>query len=311
MYALVVHGGAGTWSGEHHRAALAGLEQAAEWGRRLLEQGGSSVDAVVESVRALEDNPLFNAGTGSVLNLDGEAEMDAGVMDGAGLRSGNVGALKRVRNPVLVARKVMELTDHVLLSGVGALRFARAVGYEDYDPVTRTRRDDWRKRCDTLQGKQGDERLAALHAMLAKWPPGEGIGTVGAVALDRDGNLASATSTGGVTLKLPGRIGDSALPGAGHFAAPHAAASATGRGELMMRFLTSKAICDEVWNGHPARKAVARVLKEMAKRVGRDVGVIAIDSEGRIAVQHLTPAMPHAWVHEEVSEIESHIAVED
>ncbi|WP_303904640.1 isoaspartyl peptidase/L-asparaginase family protein [Thiohalomonas denitrificans] len=295
MYAIAVHGGAGNWSHTPRQSALLGVERAAEAGRRILEQDGSAVDAVTEAVRIFEDDPLFNAGTGSVLNLDGDAEMDAGIMVGRGLRTGNVAALRRVRNPILVARKVMEMTDHVLLGGNGALRFARAVGFADHDPVTTQRRESWRRRRDDLEAKQGDDRLAALHAMLSTGPRDDDMGTVGAVALDRQGDLAAGTSTGGVTLKLPGRIGDSAFPGAGNYATTHAAVSATGRGELMMRFLTAKVICEDIWNGHPAHTAVERVLREMRKSVGEDVGVIALDSEGDLGIHHLTPAMPHAW----------------
>ncbi|SCZ60260.1 isoaspartyl peptidase/L-asparaginase family protein [Thiohalomonas denitrificans] len=298
MYAIAVHGGAGSWSHTPRKPALAGVEQAAEVGRQILEKGGSALDAVTEAVRVFEDDPLFNAGTGSVLNFDGDAEMDAGIMVGSGLRTGGVAALRRVRNPILVARKVMEMTDHVLLGGSGALRFARAVGFADYDPVTLQRRKNWQRHREDLEAKQGDDKVAALHTLLSTWPREDDMGTVGAVALDRQGELAAGTSTGGVTLKLPGRIGDSPLPGAGNYATPHAAVSATGRGELMMRFLTAKVICDDIWNGHPANKAVERVLREMGKCVGEDVGVIALDSEGDFGIHHLTPAMPHAWVRE-------------
>ncbi len=303
MYAVAVHGGAGNWSHVPEQSTLSGVERAVEASRHILEQDGTALDAATEAVRVLEDDPLFNAGTGSVLNLDGDVEMDAGVMNGNGLRTGNVAALRRVRNPILVARQVMEMTDHVLLAGSGALRFSRAVGFADYDPVTEARRERWLQKRRELEGKHGEDRLAALHAMLLEWPREEGVGTVGAVALDCTGELAAATSTGGMTLKLPGRIGDSALPGAGNYAAPHAAASATGRGELMMRFLTAKTICDDVWNGHAAHKAVERVLKAMRKSVGEDVGVIALDSEGDLGIGHLTPAMPHAWVREGSPEI--------
>jgi len=285
MYAIAVHGGAGTWGGEHEAEALQGVRRAAEAGTAILAGGGSALDAAVAAVVLLEDDPLFNAGTGSALNVDGEAEMDAGVMVGQGLRSGNVACLQRVKNPILVARKVMEETDHVLLAGEGALRFARAMGFADHDPVTPRRLADWQER-----RKEGARlpQILANHPELAK-------GTVGAVARDAGGGLAAATSTGGVTLKLAGRVGDTPLPGAGTYATPSAAASATGRGELMMRFLATRAVCDRIAAGRSAQQAVDEVVAEMAASLGPDVGIIALDGNGGIGVAHATPHMPHAF----------------
>lgn len=273
-YCLVVHGGAGTWDVEARVDAIRGVRAAAVSARRVLAAGGTAIDAVVAAVVALEDNPLFNAGTGACLNLDGEAEMDAQVMVGERLAAGAVAALARVRNPVLVARRVMERTEHVLLVGAGAQRFARAMGFDDYDPVTPRARARWR------------ERLA------------ERGGTVGAVARDANGSFAAATSTGGVSLKLPGRVGDTPVPGAGNYATPFAAASATGHGELMLRTLATKRVCDWIERGLGAQAAVDQVLAEMADTVGAEAGLIAVARDGEIGIAHGTPQMPFAYVRE-------------
>ncbi len=295
-YALAVHGGAGKWRGDRHDPALRGVHRAALAGRDVLEKGGRALDAVVAAVVVLEDDPSFNAGTGAALNLDGEAEMDAGVMEGAGLRAGAVGCIRRVRNPVLVARKVMEATDHVLLVGEGALRFARAFGFEEYDPITEQKRRDWQARREAMS-RSGDSFLPRLSSLLRDHPE-LGGNTVGAVALGQRGDLAAATSTGGLMMRLPGRVGDTPIPGAGNYATRHCAVSATGRGELMMRFGACKAVCDRVGQGRTANQAVADVLAAMVASVGSDAGMIAVDHFGNVAIQHVTPAMPHAYVRE-------------
>jgi len=272
-YAIVVHGGCGRWKQADTRAALRGVRAAVAAGRRCLAAGGSALDAVCAAVVVLEDDPLFNAGTGSVLNRDGAAEMDAAVMLGEGLRCGGVAAIRRVKNPVLVARAVMEQTRHVLLAGAGALAFARRAGFADYDPVTAQSRVRLRR-----------AKLAAASR-----------GTVGAVALDASGRLAAATSTGGTLLKLPGRVGDSPIPGAGNYATPLAAASATGLGELVMRFLTTRALCDRVAGGRSAARAAREALAALPLERGDSVGVIALDRRGRPGVALRGGAMPHAW----------------
>jgi beta-aspartyl-peptidase (threonine type) len=283
-YALVVHGGAGAWEARYRTQAVDGVAAAGEIARAILAQGGAALDAVVAAVVALEDHSLFNAGTGSCLNLEGEVEMDAQVMDGPAMRVGAVAALVRVRNPVLVARKVMDETDHVLLAGAGALRFARAMGFEDYDPVTRRARTRWREQLD------------------------ERGGTVGAVALDRAGRFAAATSTGGRALKLPGRVGDTPVPGAGNYATACAAASATGHGELMLRTLATKRVCDFIERGLAAQEAVERVLDELAGTVGSEAGIIAIDRSGAIGISHRTAQMPYAWAAEGAETVTAAIA---
>lgn len=271
-WAIAVHGGCGRWEAKSTAAALAGVRAAAAAARRVLDGGGSALDAVCAAVVVLEDDPLFNAGTGSVLNRDGAAEMDASVMIGAGLRCGGVAAIARVQNPVLVARRVMEATPHVLLAGEGATAFARAHGFADYDPVTR-------------------ESLRRHRLRVAIASPG----TVGAVAIDAAGRLAAATSTGGVSLKLPGRVGDSPIPGAGNYATPCAAASATGNGELMMRTLAAKSVCDLVAAGRTAQGAAALAIRALPAGAGESGGMIALDARGRVGVAMRGGVMPHAW----------------
>jgi beta-aspartyl-peptidase (threonine type) len=270
-YAIVVHGGCGRWAAKDTAAALAGVRAAVAAGRRVLADGGSALDAVCAAVVVLEDDPLFNAGTGSVLTRDGMAEMDAAVMTGADLRCGGVAAITRVKNPILVARKVMEATPHVLLAGTGATSFARAHGFGDYDPVTRASLRRFRLRA------------------------GASPGTVGAVALDAAGRLAAATSTGGMSRKLPGRVGDSPIPGAGNYATADAAASATGNGELMMRTLATKAVCDLVAAGRTAQHAASAAIRGLPAGPGESGGMIALDARGRVGVAMRGGAMPHAW----------------
>ena len=291
MYAIIVHGGAGTWKAQHQRAALQGVRRAAQAGAKLLAQGQPALEAVTASVVSLEDNPLFNAGTGSALNLDGEAEMDASVMVGEGLRAGGVACLTRVKNPVQIARKVMEETQHILLAGEGAFHFARAMGFADHNPVTREQRAHWQKKCRAQsEVKSKSRRMDKLRRH-----SGHVGGTVGAVALDASGGFAAATSTGGLSLKLPGRIGDSSIPGAGTYAMPKGAASATGLGEVVMRYLVTKSVCDWLAQGSNAQQAVDVVLSLLKAEPHADTGIIALDSQGRIGVGHRSRSMPHAY----------------
>jgi beta-aspartyl-peptidase (threonine type) len=265
MLAILVHGGAGRWAPEDRVPAVAGVSRAAAVGWRALQNGGSALDAVTEAVVALEDDPLFNAGTGSVLNAAGEVEMDASVMAGDTLAAGGVACLQRVRNPVLVARRVMEATDCVLLAGPAATAFARDQGFGDYDPgLPRT--------------------LRAAH----------GVGTVGAVALDAAGRLAAATSTGGRMGKHAGRVGDSPVPGAGNYASAHAAVSAPA-GRADAAYVTARDIAERIGRGAPPAAALREALDDMMRRFGEPIGAIAIDARGNLGAVHGTEAMPHAW----------------
>jgi beta-aspartyl-peptidase (threonine type) len=301
MYSMLIHGGAGDWPPEDEPAALAGMRRALEAGDRLLAAGADAVDAVVSAVVVLEDDPVFNAGTGACLNLDGEVELDASVMAGADMRCGGVAALKRVRNPVLVARKVMEETDHCLLAGEGARAFARAAGFADHDPVTERALARYDERLRALRG-DGPTNLPRLRARLRN-QHGIGGGTVGAVALDASGRLAAATSTGGISLKLPGRVGDTPIPGAGNYASPHAAASATGHGELILRTLATRTLCDLIADGRTAGEAVEAMLARLAGDLPAGVGFIALDRAGGMGVAHDTADMPHGWFRQGQAEV--------
>jgi beta-aspartyl-peptidase (threonine type) len=270
-WAFALHGGAGEWAEDSVPLALDALRRTAQQVRTLLEQGASALDAVCEAVVLLEDAPIFNAGTGSVLNRDGEVEMDASVMLGSDLRFGAVAAITRVRNPALVARCVMEKSPHAILAGEGAVRFARAQGFADYDPITETARAEYKRR--------------ALRA---------GPGTVGATALDAAGTLAAATSTGGTILKWPGRVGDTPLPGAGTYAGGMAAVSATGKGELILRALAAKRVYDLIDLGRSPNAAIAQTLSEMRRSVGSNAGFIAVTRSGEVGVGHDTSAMLYA-----------------
>jgi len=266
MAAILVHGGAGRWQAGDRTLAVAGVARAAAVGWGVLAAGGSALDAVVEAVVCLEDDPLFNAGTGSVLNAHDEVEMDASVMAGDTLAAGGVACIQRVRNPVRVAVRLLETTDCVLVAGPAATAFAREQGFDDYDPG----------------------RPRAAHA-------GRRGGTVGAVALDEAGRLAAATSTGGREGKRRGRVGDSPIPGAGNYADAAAAVSATGWGEQMLRYVTAKDVAVRVARGSAPQRALREALDDMARRFGEPIGAIALDAGGRLGVVHGTEAMPHAW----------------
>jgi L-asparaginase / beta-aspartyl-peptidase len=291
--ALIAHGGAGNWRPGSEDDAVHGMRTAVAAGRAILVGGGSALDAVCATVVALEDNPSFNAGTGAVLNFDGFCELDASVMASDGARVGAVAALQRVRNPVLVARKVMEETDHVMLAGEGAQRFARAMGFGDHDPITAARRADWEDKRRHLQDVLGKHSLK-MRRFLKEHPEYAG-GTVGAAAVDASGVLAAATSTGGVTMKLVGRVGDSPIAGAGNYASAHMAASATGTGEYVMRALAAREISEAMEHGRSLPEAMREVLGRLGRDYDADVGIIAVDREGLPVAQHRTRDMPHAF----------------
>jgi L-asparaginase/beta-aspartyl-peptidase (threonine type) len=287
--ALAIHGGAGTISraGMTPRAQArihAGLETALRAGFAVLERGGSSLDAVIAAVVALEDCPLFNAGRGAVFNSAASHELDAAVMDGAALRAGAVAGVRRSRNPVLVARAVMEKTPHVLLAGDGADRFAEEAGLamvaQDYYST--------RARLAALKRVQRRDRVHSGEASSAA----DRHGTVGAVALDAKGNLAAATSTGGFTNKMVGRIGDSPVIGAGTYADNETCAvSATGHGEYFIRAVLAHEVAARMRYLEEsvtvaAGKALARV-----RSLGGTGGLVAIDARGRIAMPFNTEGM--------------------
>ena len=301
---LIVHGGAGSWRPGSETDALASISAAVSVGRKILEVGGSALDAAMASAVALEDNPIFNAGTGAVLNLDGFVEMDACVMvsPGGGHKTTRIGAvtgLQRVKNPIIVSRQVMEETDHVMLTGDGAQRFARVMGHGDYDPITADRRADWQDKRAKLES-QSDSAEGAnagqfkLRSFLKAHPEFAG-GTIGVVARDAQGVICAATSTGGYTMKLPGRVGDTPLPGCGTYASLFAGASATGTGEYVIRSLACRQISDNVERGMTIAAAVDAMLDQLGRDFDADVGFIAIDANGVPYGNHRTRDMPHAY----------------
>jgi L-asparaginase / beta-aspartyl-peptidase len=295
--ALIVHGGAGAWRPGSDHDALEGTRSAVAAGRKILEAGGSALDAALAAAVVLEDNPIFNAGTGGVLNFDGEVELDACVMLAAPAVPATIGAvtgLKRVKNPILVARDVMQQTDHVMLTGDGALRFARACGHVDYDPITPDRRADWQDKREKLADGAGAHGNFKLRPFLKTHPEYAG-GTIGVVAIDVSGAICAATSTGGYTLKLAGRVGDTPLPGAGTYATAHAGVSATGTGEYVIRALSGRQIADDVARGMTLAQAVDHSLDILGRDFDADVGFIAIDGKGNAYGNHRTRHMPHAW----------------
>jgi L-asparaginase / beta-aspartyl-peptidase len=293
--ALVAHGGAGAAGPaserfERRRAMLAAVRA----GAAILRSGGSALDAVVATVTALEDHPLFNAGYGSILNSEGRVEMDASVMEsvpaapesvGPGhiLRAGAVAAVSRVRNPVQLARTVMERSPHILLAGAGAERFARTAGIRLCRPdemITERARKKWQMRRDRMLATAAEAPARAAV----------GHGTVGAAAADLHGALAAATSTGGVPGKLFGRIGDSALIGAGTFANALGAASATGHGEaIILSSLCREAVTELAHR--PAQRAVRGAITELADLTGAEAGIVLVDRRGRIAYAHNAASM--------------------
>ena len=294
--ALIVHGGAGSWRPGSDDDAIRGTTAAVVAGRKILEAGGSALDAAIAASVVLEDNPIFNAGTGAVLNFDGFVEFDACVMLSDVSQIGAVSGLQRVKNPILVARQVMTETDHVMLTGDGATRFARVMGHADYDPITPERRADWQDKKAKLDVAVGANGRGAMKIRnFLKSHPEYAGGTIGAVALDAHGVLCACTSTGGVTMKLVGRVGDTPLPGCGTYASKFAAASATGTGEYVIRSLATRQISDNVEKGMSLEASIGAVLDALGRDFDADVGFIGIDAKGNAVGAHRTPHMPHAF----------------
>lgn len=297
--AIAIHGGAGTieksrMSAEQEQAYRAKLEEAINTGYKVLEEGGASLDAVIAAVNVLENSPLFNAGRGAVYTYDGEHELDASIMDGRNREAGAVAGVKRVANPINLARMVMEESPFVLLSGAGAEAFARSRGVPMVDNKlfdTEHRRQQLDKAREKLEreNRQQKDYQAAVDALPTEFK----MGTVGAVALDRAGNLAAATSTGGMTAKRYGRIGDSPVIGAGTFADNRSCAvSATGHGEYFIRYNVAADICARVqYQGKSVVEAADQVINEVLLPVGGTGGVIVLDAQGNIALTFNTRGM--------------------
>jgi L-asparaginase / beta-aspartyl-peptidase len=294
---LVVHGGAWDIPDDMVEAHLNGVRNAAAAGWRVLERGGSALDAVEEAVVVLEDDETFDAGRGSFLNRDGKVQLDAFIMDGATLRGGGVGCVERLRNPVRAARKILSDSPHVYFVAEGAERFAAEHG------IALCRNED-------LIIPREVERLREYQAQSSNRGNGSGSGndlfvpapshdllshdTVGAVALDREGNIAASTSTGGTLNKDPGRLGDSSLIGCGCYADNlSAAASTTGWGEPIMKLVLAKWAADRVQSGSLPEWIAQEAMNYLKQRLNGHGGIILLDAQGRIGIAHNTPRM--AW----------------
>jgi beta-aspartyl-peptidase (threonine type) len=311
--ALIVHGGAWDIPDDEVAPHLAGCRRALAAGWEALTNGRSALDAVEVAVRIMEDDPTFDAGVGSVLNRDGLVELDAAIMDGATLRSGAVAAVRGIRNPISLARRVLE-SEAALLVGRGAERFADTVGIErcaDEDMIVPRERARWEELCrlaayrtpDAFQRPPGE--VAGLRGIVAGGDhapdqPGLRIqhpgDTVGAVALDRYGNLAAAVSTGGTPFKLPGRVGDTPLIGAGLYADVQTGGCAsTGWGESIIKVLLAKTATDFLGAGYAPVEAARAAIERLEQRVHGLGGVILIDVRGRVGYAFNTPRMAYAY----------------
>jgi L-asparaginase / beta-aspartyl-peptidase len=295
---LVIHGGAGTIARsritpEIERDLRAGLQRSLEAGYAILKNSGSSLDAVVAAVRVMEDDPLFNAGKGAVFTSAGAHEMDAAIMEGKTLKAGSIGAVTRVRNPITLARAVMEKSPHVMFVGEGAELFAKEVGVEFVDEKYFYTEERWR----ALERVQQAEAEACASGKEFAVSDQDRHGTIGAVALDQAGNLAAATSTGGNTNKKPGRLGDSPIIGAGTYANNETCAmSATGDGEYFMRLVAGHEISALMEHrAMPLEQAAQAVIDKITK-LGGAGGLIAIDRSGNIALPFNTAGMYRGYI---------------
>lgn len=291
-FTLVIHGGAGApgrgnLDVETEAAVRAALNQALDAGANILSAGGSSLDAVSAAVQVLENSPHFNAGKGAVFTADGINELDASIMYGPTRAAGAVAGLHRVKNPITLARAVMEHSEHVMMIGDGAEKFAESQGIELVDPSYFRTDYRWQQ----LQKVKADEAAQAFI------PPSTYFGTVGAVARDQQGHLAAATSTGGMTNKRWGRVGDAPIIGAGTYADSRCAVSATGWGEFFIRLNVAHDICARVaYAQQPLRAAADAVIMKDVPEMGGDGGIIAVDANGELTMPFNTVGMYRAWI---------------
>ncbi len=309
-YVFVIHGGAGTilksqMTGEREKAYIDALNLALDKGSAVLANGGTALDAVEAAVRLMEDNPLFNAGKGAVFTNEGKNELDASIMNGKTLEAGAVAGVTNIKNPITAARAVMEKSPHVMMIGKGAEKFAREQGLEIVDPsyfhtegrlksLLRAQKEDSAKIELDHSDTSANARLKQLENKDYKY------GTVGAVALDQYGNLAAATSTGGMTNKKFGRVGDAPIIGAGTYANNKTVAiSGTGWGEYFIRLVMAKSISDMMEFGKMKLKAAAdEMVMKRLPALGGDGGLIAVDKDGNIAMPFCTEGMYRGFVKE-------------
>jgi L-asparaginase / beta-aspartyl-peptidase len=303
---FVIHGGAGvitkgSITPEKEKEYRDKLEEAVLAGFKALQDGKTGLDAVEIAIRILEDSPLFNAGKGAVFTADGKNELDASIMDGKGLRAGAVAGLHRVKNPISLARKVMENSPHVMMVGDGAEKFAKEQGIELVSPKYFFTQNRW----DSLQKiikeeKEKAKKLKQVSEFRNPTNQNERYGTVGAVALDKDGNLAAGTSTGGMTYKKFGRVGDAPIIGAGTFANNETCAvSATGWGEYFIRLGVARDISTQIeYRAMPIQNAADTVMDKV-KNLGGDGGVVSIDRFGNIGISFNSEGMYRAYINKD------------
>lgn len=315
---FVIHGGAGvitkgSLTPEKEKEFRAKLEEAVLAGYKALQAGKTSVDAVEIAIRIMEDSPLFNAGKGAVFTHDGKNELDASIMDGKTLGAGSVAGLRRVKNPITLARAVMEKSEHVMMIGEGAEKFAAEQKIELVDPkyfwtqhrwdaLQQILKEENEKKIKAKGQKEkakidGDESSVSSQRSEVEKPSNR-FGTVGAVALDKNGNLAAGTSTGGMTNKKYGRVGDAPIIGAGTYANDQTCAvSATGWGEYFIRLGVARDISSQMeYRAMPIQQAVDLVIKQKLQKLGGDGGVIAIDKFGNIGISFNSEGMYRAYI---------------
>ena len=305
MKRILVHGGAGRITEKYQSEIISGVEKAAITGYSVLENGGTAVDAVEAAVRVMEELPIFNAGRGSALNLNGEIEMDAAIMDGATLNCGSVALVKRYLHPISIARLIMEKSDHIFLAGDFVDKIARKFNIPTSENLISERaREKWKKLREKFAKNQVDY-LSKNYEFLKEldYP----FDTVGAVAIDDNGNLAAATSTGGITLKLPGRIGDTPLIGCGTYADNEGAAiSATGIGEQIIKLAVASRINVYIHEGKDPNAAISTLFELARRRIKNpQFGLILIDHKGHIGLGHLTENMSWAYIDDQTGKVKS------
>jgi len=297
-FALVIHGGAGTilkenMSPELEKQYLAKLDEALKAGYDTLEKGGTSLDAVVVTIMVMEDSPLFNAGKGAVFTADGKNEMDASIMDGSNLKAGAIAGVRTIKNPITAARCVMEKSEHVMMVGKGAEKFAKKCNCELADTTYFFEQKRW----DQLQKIKKSEKVELDHGsskpLDVEFGSDKKFGTVGVAALDQYGNLAAGTSTGGMTNKKYGRVGDSPIIGAGTYANNKTCAvSCTGHGEFFIRSVVAYDVSALMeYKGMSLKNAADEVVMKKLKSLGGEGGLVAMDAKGNIAMPFNTPGM--------------------
>jgi beta-aspartyl-peptidase (threonine type) len=312
-WGVVIHGGAGviernSMSPQMEAAYHEGLKEALQQATQVLEKGGAALDAVEVAIRAMEDNPLFNAGRGAVFTAEGKNELDSAIMDGATLKAGSVAGVTRTRHPISLARAVMEKSGHVMLIGAGADAFGKQAGLEQVEPSFFFTERRWQALVKELKkdGRPVPPRPAGApvepSGPISEWesPQAHKFGTVGVAAVDRAGNVAAGTSTGGTTAKRWGRVGDSPIIGAGTYASNHSCAvSGTGTGEYFIRLTVARDICALVeYKGMRLQEAADEVIQKQLTALKGDGGVIAIAPDGQMAWSFNTSGMYRARVSE-------------